>query len=136
MKLVRGGRSKLGPESCLECFSTPCFSQEFLRPYPPPWRSVKAELKLTPPPDRQREYASCLGDFRRLVSIARQNSQAAHFASYEGNESRGFGRAYDRIGKKSTDIPNEKTSPVLRHAFQNTFQYASSPDHERVIAII
>jgi hypothetical protein len=43
---------------------------------------------------------------------------------------------YDRMGKKIGDIPNDKTSTALRDALQNTFQYAISPDHDGVIAII
>jgi hypothetical protein len=44
--------------------------------------------------------------------------------------------AYDRMGKKIDDIPNEKSSPALRDALQNTFQHEISPDHDGVIAII
>lgn len=43
--------------------------------------------------------------------------------------------AYDRMGKKIGDIPDDKTSSALRDALQNTFQFAISPDHDGVVAI-
>jgi hypothetical protein len=43
---------------------------------------------------------------------------------------------YDSMGKKIGDIPDGRTSTALRDALQQTFQFAISPDHDGVIAII
>ena len=52
------------------------------------------------------------------------------------NDGKVLVEVYDKMGKKIGDIPDDKTSSALRDALQNTFQFAISPDHDGVVAIL
>jgi hypothetical protein len=98
---------------------------------------VKAGMKLTPPPDRQREYGRLSGLLQALgLRYKVELPSGATSLLMKVNDGKVSVEVYDRMGKKIGDIPNDKTSTVLRNALQNTFQYEISPDHDGVIAII
>jgi hypothetical protein len=98
---------------------------------------VKAGMKLTQPPERQSEYARLSG---LLQAIGRHYKAELPSATtsllMKVNSGKVVVEAYDRMGKKIGDIPNDKTSPALRAALQNMFQHEISPDHDGVIAMI
>jgi hypothetical protein len=98
---------------------------------------VKAGMKLTPPSDRQREYARLSGQLQAIG--LRYKSELPGDATsllMKVSDRKVTVEVYDRMGKKIGDIPNDQTSTALRDALQNTFQYSISPDHDGVVAII
>jgi hypothetical protein len=98
---------------------------------------VKAGMKLTPPPDRQKEYARLSG-LLQAIGLRYKAELPAKATSLlmKVNDGKVSVEVYDRMGKRIGDIPDDKTSTALCDALQNTFQYAISPDHDGVIAII
>jgi hypothetical protein len=98
---------------------------------------VKAGMTLVPPPDRRKEYAKLSGQLQALgLHYRAELPRGATSLLMKVNDGKVSVEVYDRMGKKIGDIPNDKTSTALRDALQNTFQYAISPDHDGVIAII
>ena len=98
---------------------------------------VKAGMTLIPPPERQKEYARLSG---QLQAIGRRYKaelpRGATSLLMKMNDGKVQVEVYDRTGKKISDIPDDKTSSALRDTLQNTFQFAVSPDHDGVVAII
>ncbi len=98
---------------------------------------VKAGMKLTPPPDRQREYAKLSGQLQAIgLRYKSELPTGATSLLMKVNDRKVSVEVYDRMGKKIGDIPNDQTSIALRDTLQNTFQYSISPDHDGVVAII
>lgn len=98
---------------------------------------VKAGMKLTPPPDRQREYAKLSGQLQVIgLRYKSELPTGATSLLMKVNDRKVSVEVYDRMGKKIGDIPDDNTSSALRDALENTFQYSISPDHDGVVAII
>ena len=98
---------------------------------------VKAGMKLTPPPDRQKEYARLSGLLQAIgLRYKAELPSGATSLLMKVNDGKVSVEVYDRMGQKIADIPNDKTSKALRDVLRNTFQYEISPDHDGVIAII
>ena len=98
---------------------------------------VKAGMKLTPPPDRQKEYQRLSGLLQAIgLRYKAELPNGATSLLMKVNDGKVSVEVYDRMGRKIGDIPDDKTSTALRDALQNTFQYEISPDHDGVIAII
>jgi hypothetical protein len=98
---------------------------------------VKAGKKLTPPPERQKEYAKLSGQLQAIgLNYKTELPSGATSLLMKVNDGKVSVEVYDRMGKKIGDLPNDKTSTALRDALQSTFQYAISPDHDGVIALI
>jgi len=97
----------------------------------------KAGMKLIPPPDRQNEYGRLSGELQGI---------GMHFKSEFPNgttsllmkiaDGKVSVEAYDRMGKKIGNVPNDKTSVELRETLQRTFEHQVSPDHDGVAAIL
>jgi hypothetical protein len=98
---------------------------------------VKAGMKLTQPPERQSEYRRLSATLQAIGMLYRAELPSGTTSLLmKVNSGKVAVEAYDRMGKKIDDIPNDKSSPALRDALQNTFQHEISPDHDGVIAII
>ncbi len=98
---------------------------------------VKAGVKLTPPPDRQKEYQRLSGLLQAIgLRHKAELTSGATSLLMKVNDGKVSVEVYDRMGKKIGDIPDDKTSTALRDTLQNTFQYEISPDHDGVVAII
>jgi hypothetical protein len=98
---------------------------------------VKAGMTLVPPPERQKEYARLSGLLQAIgLRYKAELPSGASSLLMKVNDGRVQVEVYDRMGKKTGDIPDDKTSSALRDALQNTFQSSISPDHDGVVAII
>lgn len=98
---------------------------------------VKAGMKLTPPPDRQQEYARLSGLLQAIgLRYKAELPTGTTSLLMKVTDGKVSTEVYDRMGKKIGDIPDDHTSTALRDALQNTFQHEISPDHDGVIAII
>lgn len=98
---------------------------------------VKAGLKITPPPERRKEYTRLSRQLQAIgLRYRAELPKGATSLLMKANDGRVLVEVYDKMGKKIGDIPDEKTSPILRDALKQTFQFAISPDHDGVIAII
>jgi hypothetical protein len=97
----------------------------------------KVGMKLTPPPDRQKEYGRLSGMLQgigmRFKSEFPNGTTSLLMKTTDGKVTV---EAYDRTGQKIGDIPNDKTSPALRESLQRTFEHQVSPDHDGVTAIL
>jgi hypothetical protein len=98
---------------------------------------VKAGLKIVPQPERQKEYARLSGQLQ-VIGLRHRAELPIGATSLlmKVNDGSVLVEVYDKMGKKVGDIPDDKTSSALRDALQQTFQFAISPDHDGVIAII
>jgi hypothetical protein len=98
---------------------------------------VKAGMRLTPPPDRQREYTRLSGLLQTIgLRYKAELPTGAASLLMKVNDGKVSVEVYDSAGKRIKDIPDDETSTALRDALQKTFQYEISPDHDGVIAII
>ena len=98
---------------------------------------VKAGMKLVPPPERQKEYQKLSGQLQAIgLRYKAEMPIGATSLLMKVDEGKVLVEVYDRMGKKIGDIPDDRTSSALRDALQNTFQFAISPDHNGVVAII
>jgi hypothetical protein len=98
---------------------------------------VKAGLKIVPPPERKKEYARLSGQLQAIgLRYKAELPSGATSLLMKVSEGSVLVEVYDKMGKKIGDIPDEKTSSALRDVLQQTFQFAISPDHDGVIAII
>jgi hypothetical protein len=98
---------------------------------------VKAGMSLTPPPDRQQEYARLSGLLQAIgLRYKAELPKGATSLLMKVNERKVSVEVYDGMGKKISGIPDDKTSTALRDALQKAFEYEISPDHDGVIAII
>jgi hypothetical protein len=98
---------------------------------------VKAGLKIVPPPERQKEYARLPGQLQAIgLRYKAELPRGATSLLMKVTDGSVLVEVYDKIGKKIGDIPDDKTSSALRDALQQTFQFAISPDHDGVIALL
>jgi hypothetical protein len=98
---------------------------------------VKAGMTLVPPPERQKEYARLSGQLQAIgLRYKAELPTGATSLLMKVNDGMVLVEVYDKIGRKIGDLPDQKTSSALRDALQNTFQFAISPDHDGVVAII
>jgi hypothetical protein len=98
---------------------------------------VKAGMALVPPPERQKEYARLSGQLEAIgLRYKAELPCGASSLFMKVDDGKVLVEVYDEMGKKIGDLPDDRTSSGLREALQNTFQYAISPDHDGIVAII
>lgn len=98
---------------------------------------VKTGVKLVPPPERQKEYARLSGLLQAIgLRYRAELPTGSTSLLMKVNDGKVQVEVYDKLGKKITDIPSDKTSNALRELLQNTFQSSVSPDHDGIVAII
>jgi hypothetical protein len=93
----------------------------------------KAGMKLIPPSDRQKEYGRLSGTLQGIgMRFKSEFPNGTTSLLMKITDGKVTVEAYDGMGQKIGDIPNDKTSLELRETLQRTFEHQVSPDHDGV----